>query len=486
MLKKIIIALVAVSFIVLQSFNLKKSAKPNVILIFMDDMGYGDLSSYGATGYSTPNIDRIGHEGARLTNFLAAQAVCSASRAALLTGCYPNRIGITGALFPNSPIGLNADETTLAEMFKEAGYSTGMIGKWHLGDHEDFSPLNNGFDQFYGLPYSNDMWPVDFGGHAITDTTNYRYKAFPPLFLLDGKEKVKEVKTLDDQAELVGDYTNHALSFIKKKKDKPFFLYLAHSMPHVPIAVSSKFKGKSEQGIFGDMMMEIDHSVGEIMSSLKANGLDENTIVIFTSDNGPWLTFGNHAGSSGGFREGKQVSFEGGMRVPCLIRWPEKIKPGTIFNKLSSTIDLFPTLVEASGGTLPNNKIDGVNLLPALTENSSLTPRSQFYYYYGSNNLEAVREGNWKLILPHPGLTYKDTPFGHDGQMGMPKRGHQYEMQLFNLNTDPGEEYDLKDQFPEVVSSLLKLAEEARADLGDDLSKMKGQNVRPAGKIQAK
>ncbi len=480
-MKKLFLIAPVILGILVFSFVPKRNTKPNVILIFMDDMGYGDLSSYGATGYYTPHIDKIGLEGVRMTNFLAAQAVCSASRAAILTGCYPNRVGITGALFPNSPIGLSSEETTLAEMFKEAGYRTAMFGKWHLGDKEEFSPVNHGFDQYYGLPYSNDMWPVDFDGNPITDTSNYRYKAFPPLFLMDGKKKVKEVKTLEDQALLVQDYTARTISYIEKHKKVPFFIYLAHNMPHVPIAVQSKYSGKSEQGLFGDLMMEIDMSVGEIMNALKANGLDENTVVIFTSDNGPWLTFGNHAGSSGGFREGKQVSFEGGMRVPCLVRWPGKIAAGSVYNKLSSNIDLYPTLTEVAGGKLPDKKIDGVSLLTALTHDLSLAPRKQFYYYFGKNNLEAVREGNWKLVLPHPGVSYENTEFGFEGRTGKPDRNHQYELQLFNLNTDPGEEYDLKEHFPEVVNRLNQMADKARNDLGDDLKKIEGMNRRKPG-----
>jgi len=284
----------------------------------MDDMGNGDLSCTGALEYETPAIDELAREGIRFTNFLDAQAVCSASRAGLLTGCYPNRIGISGALFPNSKVGLNGNEITIGEMLKAKGYSTAIIGKWHLGDNKPFMPLQQGFDQYFGLPYSNDMWPVDFHGQPATDERKVR---FPVLHIFEGNEKKIPVTTLDDQAQLTRLYTERAVSFIKGNQSKPFFLYLAHSMPHVPINASAKFKGKSKQGLYGDVMMEVDWSVSEIMKALKEAKLDNNTLVIFTSDNGPWLNFGNHAGSTGGLREGKGTSFEGGVRVPCIMRW---------------------------------------------------------------------------------------------------------------------------------------------------------------------
>jgi arylsulfatase len=279
-------------------------------LIFLDDMGNGDLGVTGALQYQTPAIDKMASEGMRFTNFLNAQGVCSASRAGLLTGCYPNRIGIHGAFSPNSKVGINPAEMTMAELFKQKGYATAIVGKWHLGDAKEFLPLQHGFDEYFGIPYSNDMWPVDYAGNPATDWRKDRY---PPLFILEGNEKKIPVNSLEDQAQLTRLYTERAVDFIKRKKDKPFFLYLPHSMTHVPINASAKFKGKSKQGLYGDVMMEIDWSVGEILKAVKAYGIEKNTMVIFTSDNGPWLNFGNHAGSTGGLREGKGTSFEGGV-----------------------------------------------------------------------------------------------------------------------------------------------------------------------------
>jgi arylsulfatase len=327
---------------------------PNVILIFMDDMGYGDMGAYGALQFQTPNLDRLAAEGVRFTNFVTAQPVCSASRAALLTGCYPNRIGISGALFPDSKVGINPKETLLPEMLKGAGYITSMIGKWHLGIQKEFLPLQHGFDSYFGLPYSNDMWPVGYDGKpARKDQSQYR---FPPLPLMRGDQPAEIINTMEKQSNLTARYTQEAVSFIKKNQFNTFFLYLAHSMPHVPIAASSKFKGRSRQGTYGDVMMEIDWSVGEILKTLKELWLEKNTIVIFTSDNGPWLKFGNHAGSSGGFREGKGTNFEGGHRVPCIVRWTDRFPAGVVTNKLSSTIDILPTLAAVCKLKLPENK----------------------------------------------------------------------------------------------------------------------------------
>jgi len=267
-----------------------------------------------------------------------------------MTGCYPNRIGIHGALMPWSKNGINENEITIAELLKGKGYATAIYGKWHLGHHEKFLPLQHGFDEYFGIPYSNDMWPVDFDGTAVTDSSLKPWKSrYPKLPLIEGNNKVKEILTLDDQNKLTTLYTEHAVDFINRKKDKPFFLYLAHSMPHVPLGVSDKFKGKSEQGMYGDVMMEIDWSVGQVMKALKENGVEDNTLVIFTCDNGPWLNFGNHAGSTGGLREGKGTSFEGGQREPCIMRWPVVIPKGKINNKLAATIDIFPTIAEITG-----------------------------------------------------------------------------------------------------------------------------------------
>ncbi len=458
----------------------KPTTKPNIIVIFMDDMGYGDIGVNGASGYQTPNLDRMASEGIRFTNFMAAQAVCSASRAALLTGCYPNRIGISGALFPNAGKGLNQNETTIAELLKSQGYATGMFGKWHLGDQKEFLPLQHGFDEYVGLPYSNDMWPVDYDGKPLTNA-NYRKKAFPLLPLLSGNDTLRTINTLNDQAELTGIYTEKAVNFIKKNKKQPFFLYVPHSMPHVPIAASPRFKGKSKQGLYGDVVMELDWSVGEILKAVKANGLDDNTLVVFTSDNGPWLNYGNHAGSSGGFREGKGVSTEGGQREPCIVRWPGVAPAGTVCNQLASTIDLLPTFAAITNAELPAHKIDGVSILSLFKGDNQATPRKVFYYYYRRNNLEAVRRGDWKLMLPHEGRSYEGQQPGNDGYPGKAPENVSYPQALYDLRRDPGERYDVQSTYPAIVEELQKIAEEARQDLGDDLTKRVGRNVREAG-----
>ena len=456
---------------------------PNVVLIFMDDLGYGDLSCYGATGYKTPNLDKQASQGIRFTNFVSAQAVCCASRAGILTGCYPNRVGISGALMPDSKIGLNPEEETIAEVLKKRNYKTAAIGKWHLGHQREFLPLQQGFDEYLGLPYSNDMWPVYFDGTRNISPAYSRKLNYPELPLIRNNDKIRELKTLDDLAELTTIYTENASDFIKRNKSNPFFLYLAHSMTHVPLAVSAKFKGKSEQGIFGDVMMEIDWSVGEIMKVLKDNGLEDNTLVIFTSDNGPWLNFGNHAGSTGGLREGKGNSFEGGQREPCIIKWPGHIEAATICNKLASTIDILPTLAAITNSPLPEKKIDGVNILPLMLGDENADPRETFLYYYRKNSLEAIRKGNWKLVFAHPSRTYIGFKPGVDGFPGSTNENFDFEEGLYDLRRDPGERYNVKEYYPEIVAELKKLADEARIDLGDDIQNIKGQNRREPGRI---
>jgi arylsulfatase len=462
----------------------EKPQNPNIILIFMDDMGYGDLSCYGASQYKTPNLDKMASQGVRFTSFLSAQAVCSASRAGIMTGCYPNRVGISGALMPDAKIGLNPNEETIAEILKKRNYKTAAIGKWHLGYQPEFLPMQQGFDEYLGLPYSNDMWPVNFDGKPAAEGSN---KAkYPVLPLIEGNNKIREIRTLDDQSELTTRYTERAVRFIDANKKNPFFIYLAHSMTHIPLAVSAKFKGKSEQGLFGDVMMEIDWSVGEIMKALDKNGLTKNTLIIFTSDNGPWLNFGNHAGSNGGLREGKGASFEGGQREPCIMKWPGHIPEGTICNKLASTIDILPTLAAITNSPLPEKKIDGVNILPLLMGDENANPRQSFLYYYRKNSLEAVRKGDWKLVFAHPGRTYIGFKPGVDGFPGGTNENFPYEEGLYDLRRDPGERFDVKEYYPEVVAELKKLADEAREDLGDDIQKVEGKNRREPGRVLTK
>jgi arylsulfatase len=481
-MKKLISLMLLVSLMGFQQPG-KPSARqsPNVIIIFMDDMGYGDLSCYGALDYHTPNLDRLAAEGMRFTNFLSAQAVCSASRAGLLTGCYPNRIGISGALFPNSKVGLSKEETTIAEMLKGQGYRTGIFGKWHLGDDKSMLPLNHGFDEYLGIPYSNDMWPFDYAGMPAKPNTNKAQ--FPPLPLIRNDKPVDTISTLKDQGLLTQRLTDEAIKFIKKNRSRKFFAYIPHPMPHVPIYASPSFKGKSKQGIYGDVIQEVDYNVGRIMQTLKEEGLEKNTIVIFTSDNGPWYNFGNHAGSNGGFREGKGTSFEGGQRVPCIMRWKGNIPAGMVSNQLSSSIDILPTLAKLTNADLPHKKIDGVELTEVLKGNTKANPRETFYYYYRRNSLEAVRKGNWKLVLEHPSRSYLFQRPGVDGYPGpAPENVLMYEA-LYDLRRDPGEQHDVKGQNPQLLMELRVLAEEARKDLGDDIRNRKGANTREPGRL---
>lgn len=452
----------------------------------MDDMGYGDIGRTGANQYETPNLNILANQGMQFTWWYCPQAVSSASRAGLLTGCYPNRIGFSGALMPWAEVGINSEETTIAEMLKTKGYYTSVIGKWHLGHHKKFLPLQHGFDEYYGLPYSNDMWPVDFDGVPVAqkDTSNQKMR-YPVLPLIEGDEKVGEVRTLADQDKLTADYTERAVSFIEKHKKEKFFIYIPHSMVHIPLGVSDKFRGKSRQGLYGDVMMEVDWSIGEIMKALERNGLDKNTLVIFTSDNGPWLNFGNHAGTTGGLREGKGSSWEGGQRVPCIMRWTGVIPAGEICSKLSSSIDLLPTLAAITGAQLPVNKIDGVNIYTLMIGEKEAYPRHEFLYYYGQNNLEAVQRDYWKLVVPHTKYqVYRGQMPGKDGWPGKTGTETITSMQLYDLRRDPGEWYDVSELYPEKVKELEILAQEARKDLGDDNTKTIGANRRKIGVLK--
>ena len=478
----LIISLLFVLFGFTQCKNKEeKEALPNVVIIFTDDQGYADLGCYGAEEFKTPNIDKLATEGVRFTDFYASQAVCSSSRSSLLTGCYAERVSISGALMPFSRVGLNPNEETIADLLKKKEYATAIFGKWHLGQDTSFLPLNHGFDEFVGLPYSNDMWPVNFDGTPCVDK---RKKRYPKLHLIDGKENFSEINNLEDQATLTTIYTEKAVDFIKKNSDKPFFLYLPHSMPHVPIAVSDKFKGKSEQGLFGDVIMEIDWSVGEILKTLKECGLEDNTIVIFASDNGPWLNFGNHAGSAAPLREGKGSMWEGGPRVPCIMRWPGKIPKSTVCDKMASTIDILPTIAAITDIQMDSTKIDGVNILPLLLDEKDANPRETFYYYY-CKQLRAVRHGDWKLYFPHKYRSYEDVEPGNDGFPG------KYDfkscgLELYNLKTDISEKENVADKHPEIVEKLKKIAEKARYELGDALTDVAGAEVREPGRLKPK
>jgi len=478
----ILISLITFSCSIISEKKESKTSLPNFVVVFIDDMGYGDAGCFGATGYQTPNIDKIASQGMRFTNFYAAQPVCSASRAALLSGCYPNRIGFSGALFPNAKVGINPNETTLAEMLKEKGYATAIYGKWHLGDQKEFLPLQHGFDEYLGLPYSNDMWPIKLdGSRAKPDENRANY---PDLPLIEGNETVELISTFAQMDKLTTRYTEKAVDFINRNAKNPFFLYVPHSMGHVPLGVSEKFKGKSEQGMYGDVMMEIDWSVGEIRKALAANGIEENTVFIFTSDNGPWLNYGNHAGSAGGMREGKGTNWEGGQRVPFVIQWPGIIPAGVVCNQLACAIDILPSFAEISGATLPKNKIDGVSLVDLWKGNVEAQPRHKLLYYYNKNNLNAVRKDNWKLILPHTWDSYDTIP-GNDGNGGPRVRVKTETAELYNLQRDPGEQFNLASFYPEKIAELMKVTEAARAELGDlNVGMEKGTGTREIGRKQ--
>ncbi len=442
----------------------------NVVIINLDDVGYGDFSCNGAYGYTTPNIDRMASEGVRFTHFLAAQPISGASRAGLLTGCYPNRIGFSGAPGPNSAYGIHPDEMTMGELLKQKGYSTAAFGKWHLGDARKFLPLQNGFDEYYGLPYSNDMWPYHpQQGEGFN---------FPDLPTIDGNEVVGYNT---DQTKFTTDYTTRAVNFIKNNRKKPFLVYLAHSMPHVPLAVSDKFKGKSQQGLFGDVMMEIDWSVGEVLKTLRELGLEESTLVVLTSDNGPWANYGNHAGSAAGLREAKATTFDGGNRVPCIMYWKGKTQPGSICNKLASHIDLLPTVAEISGAPLPARKIDGVSILPLIKGDQTANPRESFVYYYHKNDLEAVTDGMFKLVFPHKYVTYAAYVPGNDGKPGRLGNVELLKAELYDLRRDPGERNDVISQYPEEAAKLMQIADKMREELGDNLTRKKGTERREPG-----
>lgn len=453
--------------------DIKQEKQVNFIVIYLDDMGYGDLTMTGAAGYKTPNIDRMASQGVFFSRYYAPQAVCTASRAGLLTGCYPNRVGLSGALGPNSPVGIADEEVTIAEVLKQKGYATAIYGKWHLGVNEKFLPVRHGFDEFFGIPYSNDMWPYHPAGPQF----------YPDLPLFENDSIVNPAVTPDDQKQFTTWFTEHTTDFIRRNTDNPFFIYLAHPMPHVPLFVSEKFEGKSEQGLYGDVMMELDWSVGQILEVLEETNLDENTLVIFTSDNGPWINYGNHAGSTGGLREGKGTTYEGGQREPCLMMWKGVTAPGTINNNLIAGMDILPTLAEIAGAPLPDHSIDGISILPLIKGETTETPRQSFWYYYRENNLEAVQDGFWKLVFPHPGRTYAGYEPGRDGQPGNVDEQFQHEAGLYDLRRDPGEDYNLIDYYPEITKRLEEVAAEARKELGDNLTGNKGMNRRPPGSI---
>jgi arylsulfatase A-like enzyme len=449
---------------------LSSKSPPNIVIMFMDDMGYADIGAFGAKAYPTPHLDRMAKEGRKFTDFYVTQAVCSASRAGLLTGCYNVRIGINGALGPRSNFGLNPDETTIAEICKQQGYATACFGKWHLGHHKKFLPKQHGFDEYFGLPYSNDMWPYHPG--VLHLPMEERLKKWPHLPLIDGNEVINPKVSGKDQEMLTTQYTERAVSFIEKNKDNPFFVYIPHGMVHVPLYVSDKFKGKSGAGLFGDVMMEVDWSVGEIMKVLRKNDLHENTLFVFTSDNGPWLNYGDHAGSASPLREGKGTMFDGGCREPTLAWWPGTIPENSECKEPAMTIDLLPTIAKLIDADLPKHRIDGKDISALLTGDAK-SPHEAYYFYYG-NQLQAVRLGKWKLHFPHGYRTMAGKP---GGTGGIPTNYSQAKigLSLFDLHSDISESKNVKDKFPKITNRL--------KSLGEKFNKELQKTKRPAGKI---
>jgi arylsulfatase len=407
MIKKIKLILVLIAALITSFTSAQITQQPNIIFILTDDLGYGDLGCFGSKLNRTPNLDKLAENGIRFTDCYSAASICSPSRAGLLTGRYPVRMGINGVFFPESFSGLPASEITISEVLKKAGYYTGMVGKWHLGHHHQFLPLQNGFNEYFGIPYSNDMRSV--------------------VYFRGNEVESWQV----DQTQLTKTYTKEAVQFIERNKQKPFFLYLSHNMPHVPLFASEQFKGKSANGLYGDVIEELDWSVGEIVKKLTELGLEENTLVIFTSDNGPWLTEGPHGGSSGTLFQGKFTSWEGGQRVPNIAYWKGKLKP-LVCAEVTSLLDWFPTLITLAGEKIPNDRIiDGKNLTDLLLKNEKPATKDFCYIHYGK--IEAYRSGDYKIIMPKPlkkgNFWVEDVP-AHDTL-------------LFNLKNDPGEKTDL-------------------------------------------
>jgi arylsulfatase A-like enzyme len=457
---------------------------PNVVLLLVDDLGYADVGCFGGDADLTPNLDRMAREGRRFTDFVVSSPVCSASRASLMTGCIHERIGIFGALGPQSRTGIDDGETTMAEMLKGRGYKTACIGKWHLGHHPQFLPTRHGFDSYFGLPYSNDMWPFHPDLVNLPPDAPQRRNGFPPLPLFENETVVDADVTAEDQVSLTERYTQRAEAFLEASAGKgPFFLYVPYTMVHVPLFASKPFQGTSQRGIFGDVLREVDASVGRILQKLKDLHVDDNTLVLFTSDNGPWLSYGLHAGSAGNLREGKGTCWEGGMRVPLIARWPRHIPANTTSDRLTATIDLFPTIASLAGSNLPALPIDGKDIRPLLTGDAAVpSPHTSLPYYFLNNELQAVRTERWKLVLPHRYRSLQGRK-GRDDGMPIPYVDMEAPLSLYDLDNDPSETTNRIAEYPEVAQILLDEASRWRDVLGDSLTKTTGRQRRPAGQV---
>lgn len=452
----VIVAAIFLGHVSLSS-NISATEKPNFVVIFCDDLGYGDLSCFGNPSIKTPHLDRMAMEGQKWTQFYVASPVCTPSRAALLTGRYPIRNGMTSAkrvvLFPDSSKGLAPSEVTIAEVLKENDYATAAIGKWHLGHLPEFLPTNQGFDSYYGIPYSNDM-------DRIAEAANYRKMAEDPNWypdtnhynvpLLDGEKVIEQPA---DQNTITRRYTEKAVAFIEANQEKPFFLYLAHSLPHIPLFCDPEFRGKSMGSLYGDVIEEIDWSVGQVLESLRETKLDKNTIVVFSSDNGPWLTFKTHGGSSGPLRAGKGTTFEGGQRVPTIFWGPGIVEPGMV-TELGSTLDLMNTFATLSGSSTPSDrKMDSYDLSPVL-RGEGKSPRSDFYYWTRAE-IHAIRSGKWKLHIK------QREPINYGRAVELEKT------ELYNLVADISEAHDVASEYPEVVAKLEKKLKAHLEDTSD-------------------
>jgi arylsulfatase A-like enzyme len=426
----------------------KESRPPNIVVLFVDDLGYGDLSCYGHPTIRTPNLDRMAAEGMRFTDFYASAPVCTPSRAGLLTGRYAVRSGMASekrrVLFPNSTGGLPASEITLAEALKGKGYATACIGKWHLGSQPQYLPTRNGFDYYFGLPYSNDMDHVTGTGPSGSLMPKVEWFNVPLLRNETVIERPAEQHTLTQR------YTEEALGFMRRSKEKPFFLYLPYTMVHVPLFVSKEYSGKSRRGLYGDTLEEIDGSVGRILEGLRKEGLAKNTLVFFTSDNGPWLIQKLAGGSAGVLREGKGSTWEGGQREPALAWWPGKIKPNQVSGALASTLDLFPTALALAGAEMPADRpIDGVDLRPLLFGTGP--GKRDTFFYYRDDTVYAARKGRYKAHFTTKSAYGKDPAEPHNPPL------------LFDLEQDPGEQFDVAAQHPGVVADLTREVEKHRA-----------------------
>jgi arylsulfatase A len=424
---------------------------PNIVLIFLDDSGWADFHPFGTPAYKTPNVEQLAAEGCRFDNFYVPQAICSASRSALLSGCYPGRTKVVGAIGPGAR-GLDPKYATMGEVLQARGYATAAFGKWHIGDQPATRPPARGFDESCGLMYSNDMWEYH-------PQNPQNYAKFPLHFWENGEVKIERM-TPQHQPMLTTWYTEHAVDFIRRRKDQPFLLYMPHSMPHVPIFASEKFKGKSGAGLYGDVMMEIDWSVGEVMKALKQNGLADNTLVWFSSDNGPWISYGNHAGKTP-FREAKATSFDGGTRSACLLRYPGQIRPGTTSARAWCTIDMLPTVAGLAGAKLPPYEIDGKDVWALISGKPGAKNPHDYYAFSTGANFEAVMtgDGHWKLHLPHNYQTLVRA--GNDGAAGEYRRS-EIGLSLYDMETDPHETKNALDQHPEIVKLLQGYAEQHR------------------------